>query len=374
MLQQTPNVIKNNIKNNPEPIGRPLLRAVDFFCGAGGVTAGFSQAGIEVLAGIDIDPNCKATYEENNTGSKFLKKDISVYAPEELGTELQIQQNDDNLIFIGCSPCQYYSSVNNIKDKSAKGRLLLEDFQRFVDYFRPGYIFIENVPGLKKNNESPLGRFKQFLINAGYVFSDDVLNAKYYSVPQNRRRYVLLATRINNEIKLPVGSKKNLTSIRSVIGDALVFPPIEAGHKDNSEFLHSAASLNELNMRRIQRTSHNGGSRKEWSGDPELQLECYKDYDGHSDVYGRLYWDRPSPTITTKFYSLSNGRYGHPEQNRALSLREGAMLQSFSGDYKFLASSQGINGKLIGNAVPPKMAMAIGNALIQNRLNGAIQG
>lgn len=371
MLSKKPNVI---ISDQFPAIERPLpkLCAVDFFCGAGGVTAGFTDAGIQVLAGIDIDNNCKRTYEENNRPSRFLEKDISKYEPEELETELHIRRNDNDLIFIGCSPCQYYSSVNNIKDKSAKGKLLLEDFQRFVDHFRPGYIFIENVPGLKKNEESPLGRFKQFLTEAGYNFSDKVLNAKYFNVPQNRRRYVLLATRVETDLPLPKEDRKAVISLRKAIGDIELFPQIPAGHRDPTDFIHSTATLKEINMRRLRRTSLNGGSRREWADDPELQLNCYKNYEGHSDVYGRLYWERPSVTITTKFYSLSNGRYGHPEQDRALSLREGAVLQSFPNDYRFLAPSQGLNGKLIGNAVPPKMAEAIGRAIINNRINGHI--
>jgi DNA (cytosine-5)-methyltransferase 1 len=349
------------------------LRAVDFFCGAGGVTRGFSQAGIDVMAGIDIDANCQETYESNNPGSIFLKKDVSDYSPEDLAKELGIAREDDNLIFIGCSPCQYYSTINNIKDKSAIGKLLLEDFQRFVEHFLPGYIFIENVPGLKRNPESPLGKFKILLEDNGYTFSEKVVNAKYFGVPQNRRRYVLLATRVTKKIDLPKEDKKAVISLRQAIGNENLFPSIAAGHKDKTQFLHSCARLTDINLRRIRRTSHNGGSRKEWAGDPELQVKCYEEYDGHGDVYGRLYWDRPSPTVTTKFYSLSNGRYGHPEQDRALSLREGAVLQSFAIDYKFMASSQGINGKLIGNAVPPKMAEHIGNAIIYNRTNGTIQ-
>ncbi len=346
------------------------LKAVDFFCGAGGVTAGFSMAGIKVLGGIDFDINCKDTYEENHPNSKFLKRDISDYTPEDLIKDLSIKRHDDELVFIGCSPCQYYSSVNNIKDKSAKGKLLLEEFQRFVEYFKPGYIFIENVPGLKKNPESPLGKFKQLLSELGYNFSEDVLNAKYFGVPQNRRRYVLLATRVAPKIDLPKKKKNNIVTVKEAIGDPSVFPSIKAGHKDKTPFLHSCASLNAKNLKRIQHTSKNGGSRKEWSNDTELQLECYKNYDGHSDVYGRLYWNRPSPTLTTKFYSLSNGRYGHPEQDRALILIEEAVIQSFHPDYKFMASSQGINGKLIGNAVPPKLAEQIAFAIINTKMNG----
>lgn len=343
------------------------LKAVDFFCGAGGVTRGFADAGIKVLAGIDFDGNCKQTYKKNNKGARFLKKDISKYNPKSLQKTLNLSQNDNDLIFIGCSPCQYYSTVNKgVKDKSAKGKLLLEDFQRFVDYFKPGYIFIENVPGLKRNSESPLGKFKQFLADNDYFFKEKVVNAKYFGVPQNRKRYVLLATRSSKAIEIPKENKQILTTVRQAIGNLDKFPEIPAGHKDNSDFLHSTARLNQKNLTRIQRTSHNGGSRKDWANDPDLQLECYKDYDGHGDVYGRMYWDRVSPAITTKFYSLSNGRYGHPEQDRALSLREGAVLQSFDLTYKFYASGQGNIARLIGNAVPPKMAQKIAQSILDS--------
>ncbi len=349
------------------------LKAVDFFCGAGGVTNGFTAAGIKVLAGIDIDINCKKTYTKNNPGSRFLKKDISRYTPKSLQKTLNLSIDDKDLVFIGCSPCQYYSSANKgAKDKSAKGKLLLEDFQAFVKFFKPGYIFIENVPGLNKNPESPLGRFKQFLDDNNYSYSESVLNAKYFGVPQNRRRFMLLATRNTASIHLPIENRTQSTTLRDAIGDPRLFPSIEAGCKHKISPLHSAAKLTDLNLKRIKNTSHNGGSRKEWAHDPELQLECYKDYDGHGDVYGRLFWDRPSPTITTKFYSLSNGRYGHPEQDRALTLREGARLQSFDLKYKFYAQGQGNIARLIGNAVPPKMAQQIGTAIIKNRMDAPI--
>lgn len=343
------------------------LKAVDFFCGAGGVTCGFQSAGIKVLGGIDIDVTCKETYERNNEGAIFLNKDISTYQPKALRKDLKIKPNDDKLIFVGCSPCQYYSSVNNIKSKSAKGKLLLEDFQRFVDYFKPGYVFIENVPGLKRSPESPLAKFKEFLDANSYIYSDDVLNAKYLGVPQNRRRYVLIASRVSPSIDLPNENKDKLVSVGQAIGDTNLFPPIPAGHKDNSYFIHTSAELKEINLRRIRSTLPNGGSRDGWP--PELQLDCYRSYAGHSDVYGRMKWGKPSPTITTKFYSLSNGRYGHPEQDRALSLREGAVLQSFPIDYRFYASGQGKIARLIGNAVPPKMAEEIGKAIIKSHVN-----
>jgi DNA (cytosine-5)-methyltransferase 1 len=344
------------------------LKAVDFFCGAGGVTSGFRDAGIKVLAGIDFDPNCKKTYEKNNPGSKFIKKNIATYTPKNLQKRLSLDINDNDLIFVGCSPCQYYSTVNKgPKDKSAKGKLLLENFQQFVDYFKPGYIFIENVPGLKRDKESPLAKFKEFLEDNNYIFKDSVLNAKHFGVPQNRRRYVLLATRVSKVVHFPEEDKNILKTVKDAIGDTEQFPPIPAGHKDETLFIHSSARLTEKNLKRIRKTSHNGGSRKDWAKDADLQLECYKDYDGHGDVYGRMNWDRVSPAITTKFYSLSNGRYGHPEQDRALSLREGAVLQSFPTDYKFYISGQGNIARLIGNAVPPVLAKKIAESIIKSQ-------
>ncbi len=348
------------------PSSSNRLKAVDFFCGAGGVTRGFRDAGIRVLCGIDFDRNCKDTYELNNPGSEFIEKNIVEYSPKELQKHLKLKRHDKDLIFVGCSPCQYYSTVNRgPKDKSEKGKLLLDNFQQFVEYFKPGYIFIENVPGLKRDKDSPLERFKDFLLDNKYIFKDDVLNAKHYGVPQNRRRYMLLATRVSRKIYFPKENKSILKTVKDAIGDINQFPPIRAGHKDETEFIHSSAKLTEKNLLRIRKTSHNGGSRKEWANDVDLQLECYKGYDGHSDVYGRMNWHRVSPAITTKFYSLSNGRYGHPEQDRALSLREGAVLQSFPINYKFIVSGQANVARLIGNAVPPLLARKIAENFIE---------
>ncbi len=332
------------------------LKAVDFFCSIGGVSQGFREAGIDVLGGIDIDAACKETYEKNND-AKFLHADVSSLKKEKIATFFNIQKNQDDLIFVGCSPCQYYSNIKTDKTKSCQTRLLLSDFQEFVDFYRPGYVFIENVPGLDRGYDSPLSKFKKFLLQEGYVFDDGILNAKYYGVPQNRRRYVLLATRLKKEIKLPTPDKKNIITVHDAIGNKKIYPRIEAGHIDNTEYLHSSAKLSDLNLERIANTEHNGGDRRTW---PEyLKSESFKKSNGHYDVYGRMFWDKPSPTITTRFNSYSNGRYGHPEQNRAISLREGATLQSFSTTYKFYSKNQSTIAKMIGNAVPPKMAKKI---------------
>lgn len=345
------------------------LKAVDFFCGAGGVTCGFSQIGIKVLGGIDIDAKFKETYELNNN-ALFLNKDVSNLDPENLEHLLPITKNDENLIFVGCSPCQYFSNINSDKEKSEKGRLLLEDFKDFVLYYMPGFVFIENVPGLETKEGSPLYNFKKALSDKGYTFDSAVLNAKYFDVPQNRRRFVLVASRIMEGLKLPAQDKnpQKLITVKEAIGDYKKFPQIEHGSKDYSTLQHSTARLSALNYARIKKTPKDGGSRITWENDENLQLECYKNHSGHTDVYGRLFWSKPSPTITTRFIYTSTGRYSHPEQDRGLSIREGATLQSFPIEYIFHSSNQGAIATMIGNAVPPNLAKAIGLS-IKNHWN-----
>lgn len=341
------------------------LEAIDFFCGAGGVTCGFKQAGIDVLGGIDIDKTCRETYEKNN-GAKFLCVDISKLNVKILLKYFNIKIQQDNLIFVGCSPCQYFSNIKTDKQKASKGRLLLADFQGFIEYYRPGYVFIENVPGFEKKKGSPLGKFKTFLLKRGYRCDDASLNAKYFGVPQNRRRYILLASRIVDSVSLPQPDKRNVKTVREDIGDYSIFSPLKAGGTDKTNFIHSAARLSDLNLKRIRQTPKDGGDRRSWKDNQELQLSCYINHQGHYDVYGRMHWDKPAPAITTRFPSYSNGRYGHPEQDRAISLREGATLQSFPSNYFFYSDSQGTIAKMIGNAVPPELARRIGESIISS--------
>ncbi|NLR58908.1 DNA cytosine methyltransferase [Chitinophaga polysaccharea] len=349
------------------------IYAVDFFCGAGGVTCGFSKAGIKVLGGIDMDLSCKETYEKNNKGSKFIHKDISKYSPEELETDLGVKPNDDKMVFIGCSPCQYYTIIHTSKDKSAKSKLLLEDFRKFIDYFRPGFIFIENVPGLDTKQGSPLEYFKSFISQIGYAFDDKVVNATAFNIPQNRKRYVLVASRLASDIKVLIPKRKKIRTVRDSIGKTQSLKPIAAGNKDSTKLQHTSAGLTEINLRRLMKTPLDGGTRLAWKDDNELQLPCYEGKDEmFFDVYGRMHWDMPAPTITTKFYSISNGRFGHPEQNRAISLREGAILQSFPTSYRFYHSSIERIARMIGNAVPPNMAKEIGKLIIKSVDNAPI--
>jgi DNA (cytosine-5)-methyltransferase 1 len=342
-----------NVKNE--------IIAVDFFCSIGGMTYGFRKAGIKVIAGIDIDPSCKDTYEYNNPGSKFIEADVKNYTFDMLKDATGIKEEDDNLVFIGCSPCQYWSIIKTDKTKSQETKNLLSEFQKFVEHFKPGYVVVENVPGiLKKSDISKLDEFKKMLRDNKYEIDCNILNANHFGVPQHRRRFVLVASRVNKTIKLPEPQLKNLPVVSGFIGAKNGFKKINAGTTDGTNFVHTTARLSEKNLQRIKRTSKNGGNRLEWKNDPDLQLECYKGNDHKfNDIYSRMSWDKPAPTITTKFHSISNGRFGHPEEDRAISLREGATLQTFPKRYRFIEKSMGKIAKHIGNAVPPELAKRI---------------
>lgn len=338
------------------------LKAIDFFCGAGGMTYGMNQAGITVLAGIDIDKSCKETYEANNHPSRFINEDISTLNYKKLGYKLDIRKNDDHLILIGCSPCQYWSKVNTDRSSSETSAYLLHEFQRAIQHFNPGHVVIENVPGILKNNKYKLiPSFKTFLKSMGFNVVDGKINANNYGVPQNRIRYLLWASRVIRDVSLPPNAAVAAALVRDFIGEHNGFSRIEAGHRDHTDFLHTSSELSEKNLRRIMCTPADGGNRHSWKDIPELQINAYRNKDHiFRDVYGRMFWDKPAPTLTTRFNSLSNGRFGHPEEHRAISLREGAALQTFPKHYIFKASNQASIARQIGNAVPPDMAKKMG--------------
>jgi DNA (cytosine-5)-methyltransferase 1 len=346
------------------------LKAIDFFCGGGGMSFGMKRSGINILAGIDNDDSCKNTYEANLGKNKFICADVFNLQESDLQNKLNIKTNDDNLILIGCSPCQFWSIINTSKKKSEKSKNLLIEFERFVKYFLPGYVVVENVPGvLKRKEESGLGKFINWLEDNHYNVHFEIHNTNDFGVPQNRKRFTLVATRIGKDKIFPKPDKENRLVVKDVLGISNGFPSINAGHKDKTDYLHTSSNLSKLNTKRLEKVKKNGGNRLGFSSDPELQLPCYIGKDNQfTDNYGRLFWDKPSPTITTKFYSISNGRFAHPEENRALSLREGATLQSFPKDYKFIGTSIGTIAKQIGNAVPPEYAKRIGKAIIDNHI------
>lgn len=338
--------------------------AVDLFCGIGGLTHGLQISGLQVSAGFDIDPTCRFAYITNNN-SAFIEADVANLATNELKA---YYPQDAVRVLVGCAPCQPFSKYTQRYRKSGhsgnKWRLL-DSFARIISELKPEIVSMENVPEL-----STQGVFLDFLdtlTNNGYQVQWQIVYCPDYGVSQSRRRLVLLASLLGAiHLIEPLYQQDNYLTVRDVIGG---LPPIEAGEADPIDPLHCASQLTEKNLARIAQ-SVPGGTWREW--DTELQLDCHKKDTGstYPSVYGRMLWDAPAPTITTQFYGYGNGRFGHPEQNRALSIREGAMLQSFPADYNFIGEGERVIkhklGVHIGNAVPVNLGRAIGVSILNH--------
>lgn len=339
------------------------LIALDFFCGGGGMTYGLRKAGINVIAGIDFDDTCRSTYTTNNPLSKFINIDVSKVHPRELKSHIKIKNRQRNLLFVGCTPCQFWTLLNTNKSKSEKSKNLLINFGEFVEHYLPGYILLENVPGIFTRKDSPLRHFLELLDRLQYNYDFKVINAKNFSVPQNRKRFILVASRIK-KVEVQDSDGESTKTVRNAIGNNRDFKNIKSGNIDVSDKAISCMKLSVKNIERLKLTPKDGGNRMSWKDNEDLQINAYKNKDHYfRDVYGRMFWDKPSPTITTKFLSISNGRFGHPEENRGLTIREGATLQTFPFSYRFESKSLGNAAKIIGNAVPPKLATFFGNYL-----------
>jgi DNA (cytosine-5)-methyltransferase 1 len=337
--------------------------AIDFFCGGGGLTRGLINAGITVFGGYDSCQDYKETYENNNS-CKFVSMDIRNVTKKQIYQDFpDIKGNEDNLLLSGCAPCQPFSSQRRSKTEHADINLLIE-FGRIINNNKPAHILVENVPGLLKKGKTVFNDFISILDNNGYFYAYRIINAKDYGVPQNRKRLVVIASRFFQPI-IPKGKYGTDRFSYVTVRDAIAhYPSIKAGESDNAIPNHVASSLSEMNLKRIEATPHSGGDRRSWP--QELVLECHKNgHTGHTDVYGRMDWDKTAPTLTSKCYSLSNGRFGHPEQNRAISLREAAALQSFNDSYVFNGNIASI-GKQIGNAVPVKMAEELAKYILRS--------
>ena len=334
------------------------IGAVDLFCGVGGLTYGLQKAGINVVAGIDIDGSCKYAYEENNK-SRFIEKSIDEVTGEDIQNLLS---EYDIKVLVGCAPCQPFSSHNKNKyDRSQhKDWSLLYQFARIVKESEPDIISMENVPDLVK--EKVFIDFVASLEKLNYKVEYNVINAAEYGVPQRRRRLILLAAK--SDISLIEATNEEYKKVEDVIK---ILPEVKAGEKNEFDRLHITSRLADINLKRIQ-NSVPGGTWRDWP--EELVLECHKKVKGesYSSVYGRMRWDDVAPTITTQFNAYGTGRFGHPEQDRALTLREGALLQTFPPNYQFVAPDEEITikniARHIGNAVPPRLGEVVGESIL----------
>lgn len=341
------------------------MKVVDLFCGVGGLTHGLQKAGLKVIAGYDIDSSCRYSYEINNN-SLFINKSITDIHDNEL--EKYFDKGDIKIL-AGCAPCQPFSSYSNTVDKKTKLKderwALLYSFAAQIRLLNPEIVTMENVPRVV--NHKVFIDFVNELKGLGYYVWFDKIYCPNYGMSQTRTRLVLLASKLG-EIKIipPELNSKNYIKLKDIIGH---LPPIKAGEVDKNDFLHRSSILSELNFKRIK-ASKPGGTWKDWP--EELIANCHKKASGSSytAVYGRMSWDGLGSTITTQCTGFGNGRFGHPEQDRAISLREAALIQSFPEDYKFWPENITVDirkiARMIGNAVPVKLGEVIGKSIISH--------
>lgn len=340
-------------------VATPNASVVDLFCGAGGLSHGFKCEAFKLAAGVDIDETCRFPYEANN-GAPFLRKDVGKLTAKEID---DLFLPGTKRVLVGCAPCQPFSTYNQ-KNEDPNWKLL-HAFGNIIDASRPDVISMENVPRLLAfRGGEVFDAFVAKLNTANYKVVWDVLYGPNFGLAQTRSRLVLLASRLG-PIALPTPTHDR-SMHRTVRDEIAALPHLNHGEVDEHDPLHRSSRLSETNARRIA-SAKPGGTWRDW--DEELVADCHKvpSGKGYSSVYGRMSWSLPSPTITTQFYGFGNGRFGHPDQDRALTLREGALLQGFPRDYQFVAPGERVNfkrvGRLIGNAVPVKLASAIARAV-----------
>lgn len=341
------------------------ISAVDLFCGAGGLTHGLSQAEVDVRLGVDIDPASQHPFEKNNNAA-FLLADITTLSPETITKSFV---PGTSTLLAGCAPCQPFSTYSQKAKRTGRTRLdrggkddwkLVERFGELIEEVQPDLVTMENVPPLLR---APV--YERLLHSLdGYWVDAQIIDCRTIGLPQTRKRLVLVASRLG-PIQLPQFGREQ-SSVRATIG---TLPPLLAGEMDPHDRIHRASALSSVNLERI-RSSTPGGTWRDWPD--ELRAPCHAKGTGatYPSVYGRMEWNKPSPTITTQCFGYGNGRFGHPEQNRAISLREAAMLQGFPRNYSFLPDDEPVSfatlGRLIGNAVPVTLGKAIGEVLVEH--------
>lgn len=353
----------------------PFIRVYDFFSGCGGTSVGFRQAGIQHALAVDSCADAIHTFQKNFPDVPVINEPIEAIDVKSI--KAHYSEKAEVKLFCGCAPCQPFTKQKtNAKTEAAtdERRELLTYFSGIVHTCLPELVFVENVPGLQSVSLADRGPFSAFvdqLKEDDYSLAFGVIAAQDYGTAQVRRRLVLVASRLG-DITLPEpthGPKrpKAYVTVRDVIGS---LPPVEHGteHPDKRKYPnHRAAELSALNLERIKHTGVHG--RRDWP--VSLLPNCYKEkedgkrYGGHSDCYTRLAWGGPAPGLTTRCISYSNGRFGHPEQDRAITIREAARLQGFPNSFIFTGSLNSM-ARQIGNAVPVPVAKAFGRHFVKH--------
>ena len=323
------------------------LQAIDLFSGAGGLSQGLKQAEFQVIGAVEFVENFAKSYELNHPKTKMYNVDIRELDPIMLKKNLGLRKGQLDLL-AGCPPCQGFSTIGtrNKGNKNDPRNELVFQITRFVEVLMPKTIMMENVPALIKDIR--MNKLVKDLETLGYIIDKKVLNTADFGMPQSRRRMILLASRKKGlSIDSQNQNLEDVVTVRNAIGN------LEKAEESKDWLHNSLVNYKEKTIKIIKAIPKNGGSRTDLP--IELQLNCHKKITGFKDVYGRMNWDRPSPTITGGCTSASKGRFIHPEEDRAITLREAALLQSFPRDYKFYSSSSKQEiATMIGNALPPK--------------------
>lgn len=330
------------------------LKIIDCFCGAGGLSLGFERAGFQVVYAFDLDDIAIKTYQHNpqyHKGPAFVR-DIYKVTKESIEQDLGHALGEIDVV-IGGPPCQGFSVQRRGADEDPRNNLVLE-YVRLLMEVQPKFFVMENVGGLLSPRGRPyLEQLTKTLGEAGYCIQRKKLTATDYGVPQARKRVFIVGELTNGnqcQFSFPSATTTEAKSVREAISDLM-------DKTDEDMPNHTADKLSEMNLRRIRALKAGQGRD---SLPAELQLNCQKNNEGHRhlDTYGRMAWDEPSPTITARFDSFSRGRFGHPELDRTITLREGARLQTFPDDFEFLGSKVEV-ARQIGNAVPPMLAESV---------------
>lgn len=335
---------------------------VDLFCGVGGLTHGFVKEGFNVVAGVDSDGSCRYAYEHNNR-TQFLHQTVEDLHFQDIQS---LFPDGHAKVLVGCAPCQPFSPYARKRTGDDKWRLLAT-FADLIEAIQPDIVSMENVPLLKRFDEGRV--FDEFLCRLKRIYSVTchIVHCPDYGIPQKRSRLVLFASKTGN-VEL-IGKTHSPDQYRSVRDTIDKLPRIAAGETSVDDPMHKASRMSQLNLARIMNSTP-GGSWKSW--DSSLVAACHKRETGatYPSVYGRMQWDEPSPTITTQCYGFGNGRFGHPEQHRALSLREAALLQTFPASYRFVEPPKPYHiktlGRHIGNAVPVDLGRVIARSILRH--------
>ncbi|MCK6484529.1 MAG: DNA cytosine methyltransferase [Phycisphaerae bacterium] len=335
--------------------------AIDLFAGCGGLTEGLRQAGFRVVGAVEIDELAAKSYRMNHPRVALWTQDIRTVKVTELRTTLGLERGELDLL-AGCPPCQGFSSLrtlNGKRDVRDRRNSLTDDFLRFVRGFAPRAVMLENVPGLADRR-----RFSQFaaiLKRLGYEVNWAVLDAAQYGVPQRRRRLILLAAK-KAKIEFAPPAESEATVRNAIIG-------LKSPDRADDPLHRTIGKRSERILELIKLIPRDGGSRSDLPED--RWLECHKRCEGFKDVYGRMRWDSVAPTITGGCLNPSKGRFLHPIQDRPITAREAALLQSFPADYRF-STERGMYAvaAMIGNALPPefirRQALQVATVLKQN--------